>query len=136
MIKRKTKEGNAKVKNATRVEIEGIKFRSKLEAFCYRKCIESSLNAQYEPNKYILMDKFEYNGEKVRAMTFTPDFVGEGWIIECKGMITDGFTLKWKLFKNHLRLNNLKYDLYMPRNQKEVLAAINTIKSKLNEIRE
>ena len=38
---------------------------------------------------------------KVRAMTYTPDFVDPNnkWIIEVKGYANDVFPLKWKLFK-------------------------------------
>lgn len=120
---------NKKVKNATPMEEDGIKFKSKLELFTYRKLKESKIKAAYEKNRYTLLEKFEYNDEKVRAMTFTPDFVGENFIIECKGNMNDAFPLRWKLFKSYLRNiygeNGPK--LYLPRNQKQVLEVIQEI---------
>ena len=39
---------NVKVKNATRVEYDGIKFRSKLEAKTYQRLKEEGFNFEYE----------------------------------------------------------------------------------------
>lgn len=86
MIKRK-KQG--KVKNATPTQYDGIKFRSKLEAYTYKKLKEAKVYAEYEPTHFELIPKFEYQGEKVRAMTYLPDFVGKDFIIECKGLMGD-----------------------------------------------
>ena len=136
-MRRKSKNSttqNKKVRNATPCEEDGIKFKSKLELFCYRKLKEHNIEAAYEENRYTLLDKFEYNGEKVRAMTFTPDFVGETFVIECKGNMNDAFPLRWKLFKYHLRdIFGLKGPkLYLPRNQKQVLEVIEELNSEQN----
>jgi hypothetical protein len=111
---------NKKVRNATKVEIDGIKFRSKLEAYTYQKLKEAGIEAGYETVKFTLIEPFKYNKESVRAMTYTPDFVGEDFIIECKGFGNDAFPLRWKIFKYYLYTNKLNFRLYMPRNQKQV----------------
>ena len=63
-----------------------------------------------------------YNkGSKVRSITYTPDFVDPNgkWIIETKGYANESFPLRWKLFKKHLKENNLAYVLFMPRNKEQ-----------------
>lgn len=123
---------NKKVRNATPLEIDGIQFKSKLEAFCYRHLKENNIIAAYEGNTFTLIPAFEYNGEKVRACTYTPDFVGETFVIEVKGFANDVFPIKNKMFKKHLLDSNIIFDLYLPKNQKEVLAVIQLIKDKAN----
>ena len=117
-----------KVKNATPTQVDGIKFRSKLEAYTYKKLKEAKVRAEYEPIHFELIPKFEYKGEKVRAMTYLPDFVGDDFIIECKGLITDSFPLRWKVFKYVLMQQNSKYRLYLVRNQKQVDELVNVLR--------
>lgn len=80
---------NKKVRNATPLVYENIKFRSKLEVYCYKKLKENNINAEYESTQYVLLDSFKYNGENIRKMTYKPDFVGTNFIIECKGRAND-----------------------------------------------
>ena len=119
MVRKRTKK-EGKVKNATPTQLDGIKFRSKLEAYTYKKLKEANIKAEYEPIHFELIPKFEYQGEKVRAMTYLPDFVGKDFIIECKGLIGDSFPLRWKIFKYTLMKQNSNYKLYLVRNQKQV----------------
>ena len=121
---------NKKVRNATPTEIDGIKFRSKLEAFTYQQLKHNNIPAGYEPVKFVLIQPFEFKDEKIRAMTYTPDFVGENFIIECKGMPNETFPYKWKWFKWHLKEYHLDklYKLYLVHNQKEVLSMIEELK--------
>lgn len=127
-MKRVKKEN--KVRNATPLIYDGIQFRSKLEAFTYKALKDADISAEYEPTHYILVPKFEYNGEKVRPMTYLPDFVNEErqFIIECKGILGDAFPLRWKLFKYTLRLLGKKYNLYIVRTQKQVLELVDKLK--------
>lgn len=112
---------------------DGIKFRSKLEVYCYKQLKKYKVKAEYEKHKFILLDSFRYNDEAVRKMTYTPDFVGKEFVIECKGQMNDAFPLRWKMFKYFLYKNNLEYDLYLPRNQKDVMITIETILRKREE---
>lgn len=85
IIRKKAEPSKGKVRNATVVECDGITFKSKLEMYCYKKLKEHKINATYEGKTFVLIDAFEYNSEKVRKMTYTPDFVSDDFIIECKG---------------------------------------------------
>lgn len=128
---RKRKAGfstNKKVKNATRLEYKGIKFRSKLEVYCYRKLEEAGLKPLYEKTKYELIPKFSFDGEAIRACTYTPDFEGKGYIIETKGFANDAFPIKWKLFKRYMLEHKMTQKLYLVKNQKQVLECINLIR--------
>lgn len=121
------------------------KFRSKLEAFCAKHLTDNDIPFEYEKMKVVMVPPFSYAGvsiEKISkkfmqqrqgqaAITYTPDFVGKGWVIECKGHFTPIARLKWKLFKKYLNDNSITVNLYMPTNQKEIREVIEEIK-KLN----
>ena len=124
------KKSQGKVRNATPNIYDGIKFRSKLETYTYKKLKEAGIDAEYESTHFELMPKFEYNGEKVRAMTYLPDFVGKNFIIECKGLVTDSFPLRWKIFKYYLKQENKDYKLFLVRNQKQVDEMVNELSKK------
>lgn len=124
------KKSQGKVRNATSNIYDGIKFRSKLETYTYKKLKEAGIDAEYESTHFELIPKFEYNGEKVRAMTYLPDFVGKNFIIECKGLVTDSFPLRWKIFKYYLKQENKDYKLFLVRNQKQVDEMVNELSKK------
>lgn len=65
-----------------------------------------------------------------RAVTYKPDFVGEGWVMETKGLRRPRFDLVWKLFKKYLHDNNLDWDVYMPGNHREIDECIEHIKNR------
>ena len=124
------KKSQGKVRNVTPNIYDGIKFRSKLETYTYKKLKEAGIDAEYESTHFELIPKFEYNGEKVRAMTYLPDFVGKNFIIECKGLVTDSFPLRWKIFKYYLKQENKDYKLFLVRNQKQVDEMVNELSKK------
>jgi len=59
-------------------------------------------------------------GEKIRPITYLPDFVGRGFIVECKGLMGDSFPIRWKLFKYYLKRHHAKMKLFLVRNHKDV----------------
>lgn len=63
-------------------------------------------------------------------MTYTPDFVGNNFIIEAKGRPNDVFPYKWKLFQYNLVKSGLdeQYNLFIVHNHKEVDECIKQIK--------
>lgn len=147
----KRKKGNQKIKNAKRHEFNGFNFRSGLELFCYKQLIACEIkDFKYEEVKFILLDKFEYNKDsfepskskgfiessnKIRAITYTPDFScikddKTGWIIETKGFSRANDVNRWKYFKDYLVRNGYKLDLYLPNNQLNVNKSIVDIKEK------
>lgn len=127
-----TKKQN-KVRNATPTVVDDIQFKSKLEAYTYLALKKADIKAEYEPTHFTLIPAFCYNEEKIRQMTYKPDFVGHNFIIECKGMVTDSFPLRWKMFKYTLHLTGAKYKLYLVRNHTQVDALINELKITKNE---
>lgn len=134
---RRKKSKNKKIKNATPLMVDGVQYRSKLEAYCASQLKENGIKAEYEKNTYTLIPAFEYGGEKIRPCTYTPDFVSEeeSFIIEIKGFANDAFPIKWKMFKMFLKENEEEVALYLPKNQKEVQSTIQSIlaKRKLND---
>jgi len=138
----KTKRG---LINAKKKKVDGIQFRSLLEAFCYQKLKDAGIKSDYEKHKYVLLEGFHYesssyedNGKtgyvdksshKVRDITYTPDFVDPNgrWVIECKGFANDRFPLKWKMFKKLLMEGDNPPVLFVPRNQKQVLETVDLI---------
>lgn len=123
MKKRLTKKAttpNKKVRNAKPHVYDEIQFRSGLEVYCYQQLRKYGIYASYEEVSFTILDPFRYNNELIRKMSYTPDFVGDTFIIECKGFANESFPLRWKFFKWFLYKNDLNFDLYLPRNKKEV----------------
>lgn len=148
----KNNVGNKKIKNATQINRYGKHFKSKLELYCYQKLKDANLNFQYEGQKFVLVEPFMFNNNsfemrktkdgkqfnkvtnKIRAMTYTPDFVGhypnskDKFAIETKGSKNDAFPLRWKMFKKYIADRDMKMDLYMPRNKHQIEETIERIK--------
>ena len=131
MVRKRVTKGKkqGKVRNATPTSVDGIKFKSKLEAYCYIKLKEAKINATYESKRYVLIPNFNYNGEKIRAMTYLPDFVAKDFIIECKGLVTDSFPLRFKVFKYTLYKDKNNIKIYLVRNHKQIDDMILDIKA-------
>lgn len=125
---RKKKVTNKKVKNAQSNIYNGIKFRSKLETYTYKKLEEAKIYNEYEQNRFELIPAFTFLGKKIRAMTYLPDFVGKTFIIECKGFPNDAWPLREKLFKYKLYLTNDQRQFFIVHSQKEVDECIKQIK--------
>ena len=141
---------NKKIRNATRARKGSLKFRSKLELFTYNQLKLNSIPFSYEKERFVIIDSFKYEADchekkkkkgkntfvkfsnKLTQATYLPDFTNlkDGWIIECKGLRTEAFNLRWKLFKNYLVKNDLNYELYMPGTKTQVLETVNIIKNK------
>lgn len=126
-------KSEGRVKNVTKVNKYGLHFRSKLECYTYEAFMKAGIPVEYEPKHFTLLNKFEYDKEKIRAITYLPDFIGSyrnnKFIVECKGMITESFPLRWKLFKYYLKRHRSKHKCYMVRNHKQVDEMINNIKN-------
>ena len=127
MVRKRTKK-EGKVKNATPTQLDGIKFRSKLEAYTYKKLKEANIYAEYEQYRYILLPSFIFENRTVRAITYLPDFVGNNFIIECKGFPNEAWPLREKLFKYYLTNNMPNHSFYLVRNQKQVDELIKKLK--------
>ena len=109
-------------------EFTDREFSTKEELFKALK--ENKLKAEYEPIKFELVPSFQFKDKKIRPMTYTPDFVGNNFIIEAKGRPNDVFPYKWKLFQYNLVKSGLdeQYNLFIVHNHKEVDKCIKQIK--------
>ena len=117
-----------RVRNATKVSKYGINFRSKLECYTYEAFMNAGIPVQYEPKHFTLLPKFEYLNEKIRPITYLPDFIGKDFIVEWKGLMGDSFPLRYKLFKYYLKKHRSKKRCYLVRNHKQVDEMIKDIK--------
>ena len=89
---------NRKIKGATPTIVDGVQYRSKLEARCAQILKENNIPFEYEPFKLEYIPKFEYDGIKYRAAYYTPDFVvDDKYILEVKGYANDVYRYKKKL---------------------------------------
>lgn len=122
-------KSKGKVKNATAVDAYGVHFRSKLELYTYEAFMKAGIPVKYEPKHFTLLPKFTYLGENIRAITYLPDFVGRGFVVECKGLMGDSFPLRFKLFKYYLKRHHSKMRCYLVRNHKQVDEMIQELKS-------
>ena len=129
MRKQTKKKSEGRVKNATPNIVDGIKFRSKLESYTYKKLKEANIYADYEQHRYELLPAFEFSGKKIRAITYLPDFVGHDFIIECKGFPNEAWPLREKLFKYYKNRFLPKHRFYLVHTQKEVDAMIDELKT-------
>lgn len=117
-----------RVKNATKVNKYGIQFKSKLECYTYEALLNNNIKVKYEPKHFTLLPKFEYLGEKIRPITYLPDFIGKNFVIECKGLMGDSFPLRYKLFKYYLKKHRSKMKCYLVRNHNQVDKMIKDLK--------
>ena len=134
MKKRYKKRGPVRAK---KVICDGIQFASGLERYMYLALKEARIKSVYEGQTYVLQDGFEFtndcyekqsNGKgeyknrgnkKILNVKYTPDFVADTFIIECKGRANESFPMRWKMFKKHVKENLPHVTLYKPQNQKD-----------------
>ena len=148
MIRRKKRSKKRGPVTARQVVHDGIKFASGLERHMYIALKKAKIKALYEGETFTLVDGFMFdsssyerqsNGKgdmidrgnkNILPIKYTPDFIGDGFIIECKGRANESFPMRWKLFKRYVKENLPEVDLYKPQNQKECDAVIQLIKQK------
>ena len=131
-----------------KVIYDGITFQSGLEKYMYIALKKAKIKAKYEGTTYELIPSFNYdkssyerqaNGKgeyknrgnkKILNIKYTPDFVGDNFIIECKGRANESFPIRWKLFKLYLYHTRSEVTLYKPQNQKECDETVSLILAK------
>ena len=122
---------------SNKVTFDGIQFASGLEKYMYQVLKSFKIHAIYEGATFVLQEDFIFNvdsyerqangkGEmvnrgqkKIQNIKYTPDFVSDSFIIECKGRANESFPLRWKMFKKHVKAHLPHVTLYKPQNQKE-----------------
>lgn len=121
---------NKKVRNATAMVVNGIKFRSKLEGYLYSLLRQYKIEAEYEQHRFVLFPGFTWKGKKYLQITYTPDFVSLAgkFIIEAKGYANDIYPLKKKMFFKYLIDNNMEdFVFYEVKSQKECRELLPTL---------
>ena len=68
--------------------------------------------------------------KRILPIKYTPDFIGEDFIIETKGRANESFPMRWKLFKQLVVNQFPNVTLYKPQNQQECNETIRLILSK------
>jgi hypothetical protein len=66
--------------------------------------------------------------KKVLSISYTPDFEGTNFIIECKGRANESFPIRWKLFKKVIADNYPNVRLFKPQKQNECDEVVKLIK--------
>ena len=135
-MKRKFRRKRGPVR-AKKVTYDGITFASGLEKYMYMALKKAKIKAVYEGETYVLQESFAFevdsyerqaNGKgdlvnrgqkKILNIKYTPDFVSNSFIIECKGRANESFPIRWKMFKKYVNDNLKHVTLYKPQNQKE-----------------
>ena len=127
-------KANKKILNARPKEYKGITYRSVLEANCAKIFEEYHVPVRYEPFKITLLPKFRYNGVLVRSITYKPDFVGDNFIVECKGYPNDNWHDKRKWVMHHILNNMPKYTFYEIHNVTQLRILLNKLKNESKSV--
>ena len=131
---KKKKRGPVRSKKVT---FDGIQFASGLEKYMYKALKSAKISATYEGATFEVQEGFMFNVDsyerqangkgdlvnrgqkKILNIKYTPDFVSDSFIIECKGRANESFPLRWKMFKKYVNKHLKHVILYKPQNQKE-----------------
>ena len=132
-----------------KVTFDGIKFASGLEKYMYIALKKAKIKAIYEGETYVLQEAFNFNidsyerqangkgdmvnrgQKKILNIKYTPDFISDSFIIECKGRANESFPIRWKMFKKYVNKHLKHVTLYKPQNQKECDEVIKLITKNL-----
>ena len=143
-MKRRIKRKKGPVR-ANKVSLDGINFASGLEMYMYKALKKAKIKAVYEGATFELqagfifnIDSYERQGngkgdmvnrgqKKILNIKYTPDFVSDSFIIECKGRANESFPIRWKMFKKYVKTHLQHVTLYKPQNQKECDTVIELI---------
>ena len=135
-MRRKTKKKRGPV-IAKRISYDGHNFASGLERYMYMALKKAKIKSKYEGETFVLINGFHFENEsyerqanskgdftnrgskRILPIKYTPDFIGDDFIIECKGRPNESFPIRWKLFKRLMTEQFPGYVLFKPQNQKE-----------------
>ena len=147
MLRKKRSKKNGPVR-AKKISYDGHNFASGLERYMYMGLKKAKIKAKYEGETFVLINGFHFENEsyerqanskgeyknrgskRILPIKYTPDFIGEDFIIETKGRPNESFPIRWKLFKKLMTEQFPGYVLFKPQNQKECDRTIEIILSK------
>ena len=132
---------------AKKISYDGINFASGLERYMYMALKKAKIKAKYEGETFVLLNGFHFpnkcyarqangkgdfknrGGKRILPIKYTPDFIGDDFIIETKGRANESFPMRWKLFKKLVTEQFPQYTLYKPQNQVECDKVIELIRN-------
>ena len=97
------KHGKKHINTSSKKPIyDNVEFDSGLEVYCYKQLQHNKIEFKYNDKTFTLVDAFEFitssyepdekrglllskKSNKLQSIKYTPDFVGDNWIIETKG---------------------------------------------------
>ena len=133
------------------ISYDGITFKSGLEKYMYKALKDANIPCEYEKHTFELLPSFTFKNDcierqanskgdfinrgnkKVLNLKYTPDFIGDGFIIETKGRPNESFPIRWKLFKKLVTEQFPGYILFKPQNHKECDETVRLILEKQND---
>ena len=95
-----------------KVSYDGINFASGLERYMYMALKKAKIKAKYEGETFVLLAGFHFENEvyerctngkgdyknrgckRILPIKYTPDFIGEDFIIETKGRANESFPMR------------------------------------------
>ena len=122
---------------AKKVSFDGIDFASGLEKYMYMALKKAKIRSKYEGETFVLLNGFHFENEvyerqsnskgdyvnrgskRILPIKYTPDFIGDDFIIETKGRANESFPMRWKLFKKLVSEQFPNITLYKPQNKNE-----------------
>ena len=131
-----------------KISYDGHNFASGLEKYMYMALQKAKIKAKYEGETFVLLNGFHFENEvyerqanskgefinrgekRILPIKYTPDFIGEDFIIETKGRPNESFPIRWKLFKKLVTEQFPSYILFKPQNHKECDRVIEILKNK------
>tara|TARA_E500000331_G_scaffold335304_1_gene361297 strand:+ start:28 stop:480 length:453 start_codon:yes stop_codon:yes gene_type:complete len=131
-----------------KISYDGHNFASGLEKYMYMALKKAKIKAKYEGETFVLLNGFHFENEvyerqanskgefvnrgekRILPIKYTPDFIGEDFIIETKGRPNESFPIRWKLFKKLVTEQFPSYVLFKPQNQKECDRVIEILRNK------
>ena len=131
-----------------KISYDGHNFASGLEKYMYMALVKAKIKAKYEGETFVLLNGFHFENEvyerqanskgefinrgekRILPIKYTPDFIGENFIIETKGRPNESFPIRWKLFKKLVTEQFPSYTLFKPQNQKECDRVIEILRNK------
>ena len=134
-IKRRSKKRGPV--RAKKVSFDGIDFASGLEKYMYMALKKAKIRSKYEGETFVLLNGFHFENEvyerqsngkgdyvnrgskRILPIKYTPDFIGDDFIIETIGRANESFPMRWKLFKKLVSEQFPNITLYKPQNQTE-----------------
>ena len=145
--KKATKKKRGPVQSK-KISYDGHNFASGLEKYMYMALQKAKIKAKYEGETFVLLNGFHFENEvyerqanskgefinrgekRILPIKYTPDFIGDDFIIETKGRPNESFPIRWKLFKKLVTEQFPGYILFKPQNHKECDRVIEILKNK------